>query len=131
MSQRCVRADQPGATLEIPASNTLYQSYSQCLPYLTQPLGYVMNSISAPVWVNVGNVGSTKTRYFTYKYSCDQNYATCQYMEVYSLGRGIGLYDWKYYVNKQGSFVLQQESVINQKHGGQTTPALPCTSSYE
>jgi len=131
MSQRCVRTDQPGAALKIPASNTLYQSYSQCLPYLTQPLGYVMNSISAPVWVNVGNVGSVKTRYFTYKYSCDQNYAACQYMEVYSLGRGIGLYDWKYYVNKQGSFVLQQESVINQKHGGQTTPALPCTSSYE
>ena len=47
------------------------------------------------------------------------------------ISRGIGLFDWKYYVNKQGSFVLQQESVINQKHGGQTTPALPCTSSYE
>ena len=131
MSQRCVRAGQPGATLKISASNTLYQSYSQCTPQLTQPLGYVVNSISAPSWVYVGNVGPTKTRYFTYKYSCDQNYANCQYMEVYGLGLGIGLFDWKYYINQKGSFVLQQESVINRKQGGQTTPSLPCQSSYE
>ena len=131
MSQRCVGSDRAGATLRIPAANTQYQSFSQCRPFQTQPLGYVLNSISAPAWVNVGNVGMTRTRYFTYKYSCDQNYANCQFKEVYSLGRGIGLFDWKYYVNKQGSFVLQQESVINQKQGGQTTPALPCTSSYE
>lgn len=131
MSQRCVRVDRAGTTLRISYSNTQYQSYSQCLQYLTQPLGYVTNSLSAPMWVNVGNVGMTRTRYFTYKYSCDQNYANCQYMEVYSLGFGIGLFDWKYYVNKQGSFVLQQESVINNKQGGQTTPSLPCTNSYQ
>jgi len=131
MSQRCVRPGKPGATLKIPASKTQYQSYAQCAPYLTQPLGYVMNSISAPSSVNVGNVGLTKTRLFTYKYSCDGNYANCQFMEVYSLGLGIGLFDWKYYVNNQGSFVLQQESIINQEQGGQTTPALPCVSSYQ
>ena len=101
------------------------------MPQVTQPLGYVVNSLSVPTWVNVGNVGMTGSRYFTYKYSCDQNYANCQYMEVYSLGFGIGLFDWKYYVNKQGVFVLQQESVINNKQGGQTTPSLPCTSSYQ
>jgi len=93
MSQRCVRVDRAGATLRIPYSNTQYQSYSQCMLYLTQPLGYVTNSLSAPTWVNAGNVGITRTRYFTYKYSCDQNYANCQYMEVYSLGFGIGLFD--------------------------------------
>ena len=131
MTQRCVRSGGAGATLKIPASNTSYKSYSQCLPYLTQPLGYVMNSISAPSTVNVGNVGPTRTRRFAYKYSCDANYANCQYMEVYSLGLGIGLFDWKYYVNKNGSFMLQQESIINQEQGGQTAPSLPCASSYE
>jgi hypothetical protein len=94
-------------------------------------LGYVVNSVSASTWVNVGNVGPTKTRYFTYKYSCDSNYANCQYKEVFSLGLGIGLFDWKYYVNKQGALVLQQESVINQEGGGQTTPSMPCANSYE
>jgi len=131
MSRRCVPVGYSGATLKIPASNTFYQSYSQCAPYLTQPLGYVVNSVSASTWVNVGNVGPTRTRYFTYKYSCDSNYANCQYKEVYSLGLGIGLFDWKYYVNKQGSFVLQQESIINQEQGGQTTPSMPCANSYE
>lgn len=131
MSQRCVRVGQPGATLKVPASNTLYQSYAQCSPYLTQPLGNVINSVSAPAWADVGNVGRTKTRLFTYKYSCDKNYANCQFMEVYSLGFGVGLYDWKYYINKGGSFLLQQESIINQEQGGQTTPALPCASSYQ
>jgi hypothetical protein len=125
MSRRCVPVGYPGSTLKIPASN------SQCAPYLTQPLGYVVNSVSASTWVNVGNVGPTRTRYFTYKYSCDSNYANCQYKEVYGLGLGIGLFDWKYYVNKQGSFVLQQESLINQEQGGQTTPSMPCANSYE
>jgi hypothetical protein len=131
MSRRCVPVGYPGSTLKIPASNTFYQSYSHCAPYLTQPLGYVVNSVSASTWVNVGNVGPTRTRYFTYRYSCDSNYANCQYKEVYSLGLGIGLFDWKYYVNKQGSFVLQQESIINQEQGGQTTPSMPCANSYE
>jgi hypothetical protein len=131
MSPRCLRSDDRGPTLRIPSANTSYQSYSQCVPNQTQPLGNVMNMISAPTWVNVGNVGPVKTRYFTYKYSCDQNYANCHYMEVYGLGFGIGLFDWKYYVNKGGTFLLQQESVINQLHGGQTTPSLPCTTSYE
>src|SRR4029077_14354926 len=131
MSRRCVPVVYPGATLKIPAANTFYQSYSQCAPYLTQPLGYVVNSVSASTWVNVGNVGPTRTRYFPYKYSCDSNYANCQYKEVYGLGLGIGLFDWKYYVNKQGSFVLQQESIINQELGGQTTPSMPCSNNYE
>ncbi len=131
MSQRCLRTDQAGAPLKIPASYTQYQSYSQCAPTLTQPLGNVVNSISAPSWVNVGNIGPIKTRYFTYKYGCNQYYANCQYMEVYSLGFGIGLYDWKYYVNQKGSYVLQQESIINNQQGGQTTPSLPCTNSYQ
>ena len=131
MSQRCVPSRQAGVTLKISASQTSYQSYTQCAPFQTQPLGYVVNSVSAPTWVNVGNVGPTRTRYFTYKYSCDQNYSNCQYMEVYGLGRGIGLFDWKYYVNQQGSFKLQQESVINNEQGGQTTPALPCSTSYQ
>jgi hypothetical protein len=131
MSERCIRTDRGGTTLKIPASKTQYQMYSQCAPTQTQPLGNVVNSISAPSMANVGNVGSVKTRYFTYKYSCNQYYSQCQYMEVYSLGYGLGLYDWKYYVNKNGNFVLQQESVINNLQGGQTTPSLPCTSSYQ
>jgi len=131
MSQRCVRAGQPGTTIKVPAFETQYQSYTQCAPYLTQSLGYVVNSISAPISTNVGNLGPTQTRLFTYKYSCDRKYANCQFMEVYSLGLGIGLFDWKYYVSNRGQFVLQQESIINQKQGGQTTPALPCGSSYQ
>jgi hypothetical protein len=131
MSKRCVRSDRPGTTLKIPASSTQYQSYSQCVATQTHPLGNVVNSLSAPIVADVGNAGPIRTRYFTYKYSCDQYYGKCQYMEVYSLGFGIGLYDWKYYVNKNGVFVLQQESVINNLQGGQTTPALPCTNSYQ
>jgi hypothetical protein len=38
-------------------------------------------------------------------------------MDVYALGKNIGLYDWKYYVNDSGSWVLRQESVINQLIG--------------
>jgi len=131
MSQRCVPNGQAGTTLKIAAAKTYYRSFAQCSPYKTQPLGYVLTSVSSPTSVNVGNVGTVKTRYYKYRYTCDQNYANCQYMEVFSLGAGIGLFDWKYYVNQNGSFVLKQESIINQQQGGQTTPDLPCTSSYQ
>lgn len=131
MTQRCVRSWAPGGTIAIPASRTTYQSFSQCQSFQRQPLGNVVNSTSAPVIVELDQIGIVPTRYFTYQYSCNQNYAACQYKEVYSLGYGVGLYDWKYYVNQKGKFVLQQESVINSLQGGQTTPSLPCTNSYE
>lgn len=130
MTQRCVPIGRPGATIYVPASNTNYQSFSQCQPNQTQPLGNVVNTVSAPVTVNLDKIGPVPTRYFTYQYTCNQFYGSCQYEEVYSLGYGVGLYDWKYYVNQKGKFVLQQESVINQLDGGQTTPDLPCTNSY-
>ena len=102
------------------------------MPALSHPAAWLRDEFHlSPVWVNVGNVGSTKARIFTYRVGLDPKLCDLSISWRFQPRRGIGLYDWKYYVNKQGSFVLQQESVINQKHGGQTTPALPCTSSYE
>jgi hypothetical protein len=131
IAKRCVRIGQSAPAIKVPSSNTLYSLYSQCNAYETDPLGYVVNSISAPSTVNVGNVGPTQTRYFTYKYGCDSTYANCAYKEIYSLGQGIGLYDWKKYVRGKNSFKLAQESVINQETLGQTTPSLPCAKSYQ
>ncbi|HET7209365.1 MAG TPA: hypothetical protein VFI95_22505 [Terriglobales bacterium] len=131
MSRRCVPVGSSGGTLKIANSKTSYQSYGQCTAYQTQNLGYVVNTISAPALVNVGNVGTVKTRSFTYKYSCDSSYSHCKYKEVFSLGYQIGLFDWKYYANQNGTWVFQQESVINNQKGGQTTPSLPCSTSYQ
>ena len=131
MSKRCVTINRGGGQIKIPASNTNYTSYASCLPTKTQNLGYVVNTISEPATYNVGNVGPVKTRRFTYKYSCNSSYANCAYEEVFSLGYGVGLYDWKYYVNQNGTFVFKQESVINQFKAGAATPYLPCTSSYQ
>jgi hypothetical protein len=131
MSKRCVNIGNWGGQVKIPASKTNYTSYASCLPTQTQNLGYVINSISAPITYNVGNAGPVKTRLFTYRYSCNSSYGSCKYQEVFSLGYGIGLYDWKYYVNQNGTFVKKQESVINQVDGGAATPYLPCTSSYQ
>ena len=130
MTQRCVHLGRAGATIKVPATNTTYQAFSQCQPFIRQPLGNVINSTSAPALVYLDR-GPVQTRYFTYKYSCNQNYGACQYMEVFSLGYGIGLYDWKYYVNQKGRFVLSAESVIDNLQPGQTTPSLPCVTSYE
>ena len=131
MSKRCVPMKKSGGSIKISSSNTNYTSYGNCQPTQTQNLGYVVNTISAPTVVKVGNVGSVRMRYFTYKYSCNANYENCAYEEVFSLGYGIGLYDWKYYVNQNGIFVQTQESVINQFDSGSATPYLPCTSSYQ
>ena len=81
--------------------------------------------------VNVGNMGKIRTRYFKYRYACDSTYSNCKYMEVFSLGYGIGHYDWQYYTNQNGQWVLMQESVIDQFSQGQTTPSLPCTTTYQ
>lgn len=132
MSKRCVPVNKSGGSVRISSGSTAYTAYTNCLPIQTQNLGYVINSISAPSMVNTGgNLGTVQTRYFTYEYSCNSGYKNCAYEEVYSLGYGIGVYDWKMYVNQGGTFVLQQESVINQFDSGSATPYLPCTSSYQ
>ena len=131
MSKRCVGTNQWGGQIKIAATNTNYTSYASCSPTQTQNLGYVINTISVPATYNVGNIGPVKTRVFTYKYSCNSSYANCTYQETFSLGYGVGLYDWKYYVNQNGTFVLQQESRINQFDAGSATPYLPCGTSYQ
>ena len=131
MSRRCVPIHASAGQIKIPASKTSYTSYARCAPTQTQNLGYVVNTISAPTTSSVGNVGPVKTRLFYYEYSCNSSYLNCAYMEVFSLGYGIGLFDWKYYVNQNGTFVFKQESVINQFKAGAATPYLPCTSSYQ
>lgn len=132
MSRRCVPVAKSGGAIKIASSNTNYSSYGNCQVTQTQNLGYVRNTISLPVTVNTGgNLGSVKTRYFKYNYSCDSNYENCQYQEVFSLGYQVGLYDWKYYQNQGGKLVLVQESVINQFQSGVATPYLPCTDSYQ
>ena len=52
-------------------------------------------------------------------------------MEVFSLGYGIGLYDWKHYVNKNGSWSLVQDATINNSDVGHTTPtcSVPTATS--
>ena len=132
MSRRCVPMKSSGGTVKIPSSATNYTFYANCLPTQTQNLGYVINNISAPVMVSTGgNLGSVRTRYFTYKYSCNSSYEACSFEEVFSLGYGVGLYDWKYYVNQGGTLALSQHVSINRFTSGAATPYLPCTSSYQ
>lgn len=132
MSKRCVPVNKSGGTLYISNSKTNYTSYASCSSTQTQNLGYVVNSISAAKKVATGgNLGTVQTRLFTYKYSCNSSYGNCAYKEVYSLGYRVGLYDWKYYVNQNGTWVEKQESVINQLDSGSATPYTPCTTSYQ
>jgi hypothetical protein len=132
MSRRCVPVGKAAAPIKVASTNTNYGSYANCQSTQTQNLGYVLNSISAPVNVSTGgNLGTVSTRYFKYQYSCDSNYANCAYMEIFSLGYQVGLYDWKYYQNQSGKWVQVQESNINEFDVGQATPYLPCANSYQ
>jgi hypothetical protein len=131
MSPRCITIGQAGPSIKVPSANTNYSSYESCEITKTQNLGYVLNQISAPVMANTeGNLGTVKTRDFTYQYSCNSNYESCAYKEVFTLGYQIGLYDWKYYVNEGGNWTLVQESKINNQDTGSLTPYLPCSNSY-
>ncbi len=132
LSRRCVKVGKSGGTIKISSAATNYSSYGNCQVSTTQNLGYVVNMISAPTSVNTaGNLGTVTTRRLIYKYSCDSTYANCAYKEVFSLGYQVGLYDWKYYKNQGGTWVLAQESIINQFSSGAATPYLPCTDSYQ
>lgn len=132
MTQRCVPLGKAGATVKVPATNTKFSFYASCQSYKTQDLNYALNTTSKPLLVNgVGNLGSVLTRYFRYHYGCNSSYGGCTDMEVFSLGYLVGLYDWKHYVSQNGKWNLVQESQINQLDVGQTTPYLPCASSYQ
>ncbi len=132
MFRRCVPVGKPGPTLRVPSSATNYSFYQSCSKTQQMNLGYVLNSITAPTWVQTGgSLGMVLTRYFMYRYACNSSYNACTDLEVFSLGRGVGLYDWKHYVNKNGSFVLVQDALINSPQVGQTTPNTPCMNSYQ
>jgi hypothetical protein len=131
MSPRCVAVGQPAPAIKVPPAKTNFSFYESCAVTNTQNLGYVINEISAPAMVNTeGNLGTIQSREFNYQYSCNSNYGNCKYKEVFTLGYHIGLYDWKYYLNENGSWVLQQESKINNLDSGSLTPYLPCSNSY-
>jgi hypothetical protein len=132
MTARCVKIGKAGIAIKVPVASSSYSFYASCASYQTSNLNYVLNTLSAPTTVNAGgNIGKLATRYFRYHYGCDQNYASCTDMEVFSLGYQIGLYDWKHYTAQNGKWVLQQDSQINNLDPGQTTPYLPCSNSYQ
>lgn len=132
MSHRCVPIGQPGATIRIQPGGTQYSSYASCESYKTQNLNYAMNTLSAPKKVrNVGNMGTVVTRYFRYHYGCNSSYTNCTDKEVFSLGYGVGLYDWRHYRSQNGQWNMVQQSQINQYDAGTAVPYLPCANSYE
>ena len=132
ISPRCVSSHGAGAAIQITPAQSAYSFYASCQPYQTANLSYVSNAISKPTNVNAGgNLGTVTTRYLTYKYACDSSYSSCGYMEVFALGKGVGLYDWKYYTNQSGNWVLNQESVINNFSVGHSTPYFACPNTAQ
>ena len=132
ISPRCVSSHGAGAAIQITPAQSAYSFYASCQPYQTANLSYVSNAISKPTNVNAGgNLGTVTTRYLTYKYACDASYSSCGYMEVFALGKGVGLYDWKYYTNQSGNWVLNQESVINNFSVGHSTPYFACPNTAQ
>src|SRR5215470_12222762 len=132
VSPRCVSTHGAGSPIQITPAKSSYSFYSNCQPYQTANLGYVSNSISKATNVNAGgNLGTVTTRYLTYKYACNSTYSSCSYMEVFSLGKNVGLYDWKYYTNQNGNWVLNQESVINNFSVGHSTPYFACPNTAQ
>jgi hypothetical protein len=132
ISPRCIPLNKAGKAIPVPVSGTDYKSYKNCKSFKLQNLDYALNTVSAPVLVkNVGNVGTVSTRKFDYQYGCDSNYSNCSDMEVFSLGLGIGLYDWKHYRNQSGKWKLARQSLIDEFKEGEATPYLPCANSYQ
>ena len=132
MSPRCVSTNHSAPNIQIPPAQSAFTFYSNCTAYKTSNLGYVLNSLTKPTMLNTGgNLGQVRTRQFKYRYNCDASYSNCTDMEVFSLGYHIGLYDWKHYTAQSGSWVLQQESVINELSLGQTTRQFTCTNTYQ
>ena len=133
MSQRCISTRWGGTPIKLTPTMSSYNFYANCQSYKTANLAYVLNTMSQPIYVQTnGNLGRVKTRFLTYQYACNSSYKGCQYMEVFSLGSGIGLYDWKYYTSKDGvNWTFNQESAINNLTPGQTTPMFACTNTYQ
>jgi hypothetical protein len=132
LTPRCVSTRSSTTTIKLPPSRTAYSFYSNCQSYQTANLSYVANSISRALWVNTGgNLGTVKTRLLTYTYACNSSYSGCQYKEVFSLGQGVGLYDWKYYIAQSGQWIQKQESIINNYSVGASTPYFACPNTYQ
>jgi len=132
MSPRCIPVNRASHNLHIKPAQSAFTFYNSCTPQQTSNLGYVVNSITKPAMIDTGgSLGQVLTRQFKYQYGCDSSYSNCTDMEVFSLGYQIGLYDWKHYIAQSGSWVMHQESVINNFSLGQSTPLFMCTNTYQ
>jgi hypothetical protein len=132
MSPRCIPVNRASHNIHIKPAQSAFTFYNSCTPQQTSNLGYVVNSITRPAMIDTGgSLGQVLTRQFKYQYGCDSSYSNCTDMEVFSLGYQIGLYDWKHYIAQSGSWVMHQESVINNFSIGQTTPMFMCTNTYQ
>ena len=131
LSPRCISTSS-SSTIYVSKYRSGYGFYGQCVRTSSANLGYIVNTISKPTYVNAGsNLGTVSTRLLTYTYSCNSSYSGCLYKEVFSLGKGVGLYDWKYYVSQQGKWVQVQESIINKFTIGHSMPVFACPNTYQ
>ena len=129
VAKRCVQVGQSGQSIKIAKANTNYTSYANCLPTLTQNLGYVLNLVSPPKLVNTGgNLGTIQTRVFSYRYSCDANYANCANKEEFHVAKPYGLVKWQHQsLGANGTYNPPDNvTVFNQIVSGQTTPITTC-----
>jgi hypothetical protein len=132
IAPRCASTRSDSDTIKTKQKSSGYSFYANCAVTKSADLGYVTNTVSKPVSVDTGgNLGVVKTRTLTYTYACNSKYQQCGYMEVFSLGYNVGLYDWKYYTAQSGKWVLMQDSVINNFTLGQSVPMFTCPNTYQ
>jgi hypothetical protein len=126
IAARCITAGQPGPTIKV--ANTTFKFYRSCSSYQSSTLGTSINSLDAPVLMDVGgNVGKAYTRVLHYRYDCDSNYRNCSDEEQFFLANGYGLWQWKHYKNN----VFKASAVMNHLQQGVAYDTLPCQNSYK
>ncbi len=133
-SPRCVNQPPAGvygsklATISLPSSPyTIYGS--SCVASSIKNLGYVVNEIWGPTPISLGGSLSSNalTLTLSYRYSCSSSYNNCRYKETFDFQRPYGLVRWIYYVQQNGQYVQQNQSVFNNKvSGGSPIPDHPC-----
>ena len=123
---RCAKAGFPGATIYVP--NTSYQTYSDCNHYKVQNLKKGINQVWGPYQMSLGGSlpNSLKVLVASYRYNCDNNYASCGDKEEYYVAQKYGLVQWVHYSLSGGKFQMKQKTVFNRLVSGGTTPTFPC-----
>jgi hypothetical protein len=120
----------PGSKIKISASETTYETHTDCNTFTSQKLGGVVNTVWGPYSESLGGdlPENLRTLVISYQYSCDSTLHSCKDKEEFHVAKPYGLVKWQHEkLQSDGTYAAPDNvTYLNKLSTGQVTPVTVC-----